>query len=158
VAVVGVDHDSVTGCSTDDPAAGASGVGTLPPELPPFPEGEHGSSVGFVDVLPSLTVMVQVVDVKLELEMLKLPSLLAVPIQVPFTVMDAPPLALLPWTDSVVPTREAADTRIAVEPLLNIGEPEASCVAVGVASLHARANSTRETGRSRRMGYPLTLE
>jgi hypothetical protein len=163
VDVVGVDHDSVTGCSTDDPAAGASGVGTLPPEPPPLPEGEHGSSVGVVDVLPSLTVMVQVVDVKLELEMLKLPSLLAVPIRMPFTVMAAPPFAPLPWTASVVPTSDAADTRIADEPPppppLNIGDPDASCVAVGVASLpHARANSTSDKGTSRCMAIPLALE
>jgi hypothetical protein len=133
-------------------------VGTFRAAPPPLPEGEHGSSVGFADVLPSLTVTAQAVDVKLGLETLKLPLLLAVPSRMPFTVMVAPPLAPLPWTVRAVPTSDAADTWIADEPPLSIAEPGARGVVVGVASLlHPRASRRRDKGTSRCMGYPLML-
>ena len=62
VDVVGTDHESVTGCTTDAPAAGESGLGTFAGVLE-LPDGEHGERVALVDVRPSLTVIVQVVDV-----------------------------------------------------------------------------------------------
>jgi hypothetical protein len=121
----------------------------LEPEPPPLPDGEQGSSAAFVELRPSLTAMVQPAEVKVELVRLKVPSLAAVPSRVPFTVMDAPPRAPLPLTERVVPTSDADETAIAEEPPLLDG-PEGSRVAVGVTSPpHARASSTRDSGKSR---------
>ena len=61
--MVGVDHESVTGSTTDEPAVGESGVGTFAAGVLEPPDGEHGESVALVDVRPSLTVIVQLVDV-----------------------------------------------------------------------------------------------
>jgi hypothetical protein len=56
--------------------------------VPPLPEGERGSSVAVVDVLPVPTVTVQAVEAKADLVTLKAPSLAAVLRWTPFIVID----------------------------------------------------------------------
>jgi hypothetical protein len=104
-------------------------------------------------------VTVQLVEVKLALDTLKVPLLLAVPTRVPFTVMDAPPRAPLPCTERVVPTSDADETLIVEEPPpLRLGGPDASRVAVGeVSPVQARANNSKYAGRWRGM-FNLLME
>jgi hypothetical protein len=114
------------------------------------PDGAHGESVALVDVRPSLTVIVQLVDVYRVLVIVNVPVLLAEPMTVPFTEIDAPLFAPLPWTESVVPWSEADETLMVEvvpplplplplpEPLLNDGASRRAGVAFGVTgSSHA---------------------
>jgi hypothetical protein len=48
---------------TDEPEVGESGTGTFAPGVLDPPDGAQGESVALVDVRPSLTVIVQLVDV-----------------------------------------------------------------------------------------------